>query len=140
MKKYCEFDMYEQEIAKELHRLFPDKYTPESAQKTVEDYYEVMKRIGWFCSPEEWAKNLHSVINKGITPEDWSKNLDELDKHVDFPEEYIRSDISKNDFNNYTLMTLVSTNDILSSSSKIIHNYTNPNFLLKNNDKNMTKL
>lgn len=87
MKSFDDMDRYEQAIAKELYNQFPDVYDIEQARKKVEEYYDVMERIGWHWSPKDWAKRLHGQIQKDIQPNQWMKDTIKLEQMPNRPGE-----------------------------------------------------
>ncbi len=82
IKRFAEMDAYEQEIAKELHAQFPEHYTLDEAIRIVEQYYSGMSRIGWYWLSEEWAENLHNLIQNGIGPEEFETNSHQMERMI----------------------------------------------------------
>jgi hypothetical protein len=85
MKTFEHMDDYEKEIAKALSTHFSDRYTEAAAQKKVEEYYDVMERVGWYWAPEEWAEKLDYIIQQNISPEEWNHRIDMIDEYPDDP-------------------------------------------------------
>lgn len=72
MKKFKDMDRYEQAIACELHKNYPEFYTEESAKKTLENY----------C---EWSERLHKQVQKGISPEQWMNDTIKIEQIPNYP-------------------------------------------------------
>jgi len=77
-KPFDDMDKYEQEIAFELHKQHPT-YSLNQAKQALEDYFYVLKKIGWNDSPKEIAEYLYENIKDGVTPEAWMEHIIKID-------------------------------------------------------------
>ncbi|PGK52324.1 hypothetical protein CN918_31525 [Priestia megaterium] len=75
-----ELNAYENEILRQLIRLFPHTYTEIEGLKLLTLYKEPMKLIGSCFSPKTWAYRLHSYQENEYLPEQWLQDINQSQK------------------------------------------------------------
>ena len=80
MKPLEELDAYENEILRQLIRLFPQTYTEVEGLKLLTIYKEPMFQIGPYFSPKAWAYRLHIYQESEYLPEQWLIDINQFKK------------------------------------------------------------